>query len=143
MALGVEKSIESTLVREGNDEIEAVLGEIPVRIIVGNELQENALKDTKNKFWVFFEREVGEAELEGHGVIVGMDGNLHAGPALINPNPQNINGKLFMEFLDRNKSLTVVNSLNILCKDLITRRSDSKSRTEETYYSLLQPTTAY
>ena len=36
-----------------------------------------------------------------------MDGNLHAGDALIkhDPNPQNVNGKLFMQFLQQ-KPLT-------------------------------------
>ena len=37
------------------------------------------------------------------------------------PRPQNRNGKLFQEFLERNSHLTIVNSLSI-CEGLITRR---------------------
>ena len=57
---------------------------------------------------------------------------LHAGSALVkgDPNPQNRNGKLFMEFLERNKSLTVVNTLN-LCQGIITRRRELETRAEE------------
>ena len=60
-----------------------------------------------------------------------MDGNLHAGIDLVNgdPNIQNKNGKLFMEFLKRNPVLTVVNSLSI-CKGVITRQRILESRTE-------------
>ena len=51
-----------------------------------------------------------------------MDGNLHAGPGLVkkDPNKQNQNGKIFMEFLERNPQLTVLNALNI-CEGMITR----------------------
>ena len=61
-----------------------------------------------------------------------MDGNLHAGPELVqkDPNPMNKNGKLFLEFLERNKSLIVLNSLES-CKGLITRQRKLKNRTEQ------------
>ena len=60
-----------------------------------------------------------------------MDGNLHAGDELIknDPNHQNMNGKLFMQFLQRNPSLTVVNSLTIV-EGLITRQREFESRKE-------------
>ena len=59
-----------------------------------------------------------------------MDGNHHDGSALVkgDPNPR----KLFMEFLERNKSLTVVNTLN-LCQGIITRRRELETRTEEAF----------
>ena len=61
-----------------------------------------------------------------------MDGNLHAGPELIkdDPNPQNKNGKMFMDFLKRNPSLIVVNTLDI-CEGLVTRRREFTSKVEE------------
>ena len=61
-----------------------------------------------------------------------MDGNLHAGSDIIknDPNPQNQNGKMFVQFLRRNTSLTVVNSLSI-CEGLITRKRKLESRTEQ------------
>ena len=137
LALGVHKNIESTLIKEGDDEVEiiavqTVLGKIPTRIIVGYGPQENALVERKNKFWDFVENEVTEAEALDHGIIFQMDGNLHAGASLIkeDPNIQNRNGKLFMDFLSRNESLVVLNTLN-KCKGVITRRRKVESRTEE------------
>ena len=67
------------------------------------------------------------ADVNEEGLILQMDGNLHAGPDLLkyDPNQQNKNGKMFLEFLERNPSLTVVNSLDI-CKGLITRSRDVK-----------------
>ena len=71
LALGVDRDLESTLMRAGNDEVEVMsiqecLGDIPVRIILGYGPQENALLEKKNKFWEIIENEINEAELEGH-----------------------------------------------------------------------------
>ena len=137
LALGIDKDIESTLVREGNDDIEAivvqaVLGTFPVRIIVAYGPQENSLKEKKEKFWEFLEEETNKAELEGNGLIIQMDGNLHGGPEVIknDPNQQNKNGNLFMHFLERNPFLSVGNNLDI-CKGTITRRRVLENRTEQ------------
>ena len=137
LALGVHKEIESTLIREGNDEtemlsVQAVLGKIPVRIIVAYGPQENAPVLKKQSFWEAIEKEVCEADIEGHGVLLQMDGNLHAGGNIVkgDPNPMNKNGKLFVEFLERNKSLNVINSLNE-CEGVITRRRKLENKTEE------------
>ena len=93
--------------------------------------QENALKDKKEKFWDFIEDEVRKAELDEMGLIIQMDGNLHGGPGLIkhDPNPQNQNGKLFQQFLERNPSLTVANNLNI-CEGIITRQRKLENKIE-------------
>ena len=90
------------------------------------------MKEKKDKFWEFIENEVNNAELEEEGIILQMDGNLHARESLIknDPNSQNQNGKLFMQFLQRNKQLTVVNSLDI-CEGTITRTRDVGDRTEK------------
>ena len=137
LAMGIQRDIECTLVREGDDDTEALsvqtlLGGIPVRIILGYGPQENANVEKKNKFWSFVENEIHEAELENHGIIFQMDGNLHAGPNLVkrDPNPQNRNGKIFMDFLARNKSLVVRNCLDT-CKGVITRKRVLESRIEE------------
>ena len=84
LALGVLKTIESALVRDGDDNLEvlsinATLGEIPTRIIIGYGPQENDNIEKKKNFWQFIENEVIEAELENQGVMIQMDGNLHAG----------------------------------------------------------------
>ena len=136
LALGVEKNIESTLIRDGNDEVEVisvqvVLGGIPVRLITGYGPQENDIIEKKKNFWKFIENEIYEAELNDHGVILQMDGNLHAGDLVKDdPNPQNKNGKLFMDFLDRNKSMVVTNCLNT-CEGVITRKRVLENRIEE------------
>ena len=102
IALGVNKMLESTLIREGDDETEVisvlvVVGKVPIRIVVGYGPQESASKEKKEKFWDFIEDEIGTAEREEQGLIIQMDGNLHAGNAINkdDPNPQNQNGKMF------------------------------------------------
>ena len=126
----------STLIRDGDDDIEVIsvqveIGGIPIRIIVGYGPQENEKIEKKRNFWNFVENEIHEAELNDHGIILQMDGNLHAGELVKNdPNPQNKNGKLFMDFLDQNRSLVVTNCLNT-CEGVITRKRVLENRTEE------------
>ena len=51
-----------------------------------------------------------------------MDSNCHLGKDIIenDVNVQNLNGKLFCEFMERNPHLTITNSLSI-CEGTITR----------------------
>ena len=58
LAIGICNDIESTLVREGDDEKEALvvqieIGKIQVRVVVAYGPQENATKDKKGIFWKF------------------------------------------------------------------------------------------
>ena len=136
VALGVNKNLASTLVNEGDGDVETLsvklfLDKLALRIVTAYGPQENDLKDKKNKFWEFLEKEVNCAELEEEGIIIQMDGNLHAGPSLVknDPNKINQNGKLFLEFLDRNKQLSVVNTLDI-CQGIITRSRIVEDKTE-------------
>ena len=66
------------------------------------------------------------------GLVIQMDGNLWAGSEIIknDPRPQNSNGRLFKQFLNRNPNLTVVNSLN-LCEGLITRTRICNGKLEQ------------
>ena len=84
--------------------------------------QENDLTEKKDAFWAYLEEEVLRANASGSGLVLLFDGNMWAGGNinLGDPREQNRNGKLFKEFLMRNPTLTVVNSLP-LCKGLITR----------------------
>ena len=77
------------------------------------------------------EEEAITAELQDHGFLLQMDGNLHGGPSLVNddPNVQNTNGKFFEHFLERNPFLTVANNLNI-CQGKITRIRKLQDKTE-------------
>ena len=61
IALGVNKCIESTLLNEGENDIEALsvkiqLENMQVRAITAYGPQENAQKDKKNSFWEFIEK---------------------------------------------------------------------------------------
>ena len=106
--------------------------EFPLRVVGAYGPQENALKEKKDKFWEAIEKEVNDAELDGDGLILQMDGNLHAGVDLVkgDPNKQNKNGKLFMEFLSRNSQLIVVNTLE-LCDGVITRKRTLEDKEEK------------
>ena len=84
VALGVNNDLKSTLIKEGDEDTEAIsvkvfFKELSVRAISAYGPQENAIKEKKDKFWDFIENEVNEAELEGDGLVIQMDGNLHAG----------------------------------------------------------------
>ena len=74
----------------------------------------------------------------GQGFMLQMDGNLHGGPELIkgDPNVQNSNGKLFMQFLDRNKYLTVAKNLDF-CQGVIIRMRILKNKTEKAILDFL------
>ena len=73
-----------------------------------------------------------EADNSESGFILHFDGNLWAGKDIIpgDPRPQNRNGKLFQEFLERHLHLTVVRALP-QCEGLITRRRMRKGVIEE------------
>ena len=143
LAIGICNDIESTLVREGDDEKEALvvqieIGKIQVRVVVAYGPQENATKDKKENFWKFLEEESIKAELLGQGLVIQMDGNVHGGPKLVNndPNSQNINGKLFEQFLGRNLNLIIANNLNT-CDGNITRIRNLKNKTENAILDFL------
>ena len=128
IAIGCKEELKPVLVREGSDEVETLSIEIfvqklKIRFCTGYGFQENELVEKKNSFWEYFDNEVLEAEKSGSGLIIQMDGNFWAGKSIVpnDPRPQNNNGKLFQQFLERNKNLTVVNSLD-LCQGLITRK---------------------
>ena len=84
------------------------------------------------KFWEYLNREVQNAQTEGAGIIIQMDGNLWAGD-IINPGdpkPQNGNGKMFEEFLLKNNTISVVNA-SPLCEGKFTRIRNMKNGTQQ------------
>ena len=61
LALGVHKMFESTFINGGDDDTEVmsvlvVVGNIPIRIIIGYGVQENTLKEKKEKYWDLIEK---------------------------------------------------------------------------------------
>ena len=71
------------------------------------------------------------------GVVIQIDSNAWAGETLIpnDPNEKNSNGKLLEMFLQRNKNVTIVNSLQI-CSGLITRKRIAAHRSERSVLDL-------
>ena len=127
MALGCDKDLNPAWVREGDDTVEALSVEIfvkdlKIRCCVAYGCQESDTIERKEAFWEYLEEDVLEADNSQSGFILHMDGNLWAGNTVIpgDPRPQNRNGRMFQDFLERNPHLTVVNALP-LCDGLITR----------------------
>ena len=146
LALGVIQDLNPILIRLGNDQIEAIsvkinINKFEVRLVVGYGAQENdrqaklhAMNQAERKMllWDFLEVESKEAETLEQGLIIQIDANAHVGPKVVNgdPNPMNPNGKMFVEFLEQNPAIIVVNKLD-LCEGLITRRRSTKAGVEE------------
>ena len=127
LALGVVKNLEPSWISEGNDDIEALTIEVwtdgfPIRLVCGYGPQEHDQNERKSGFWDYIENEIHNASKNGAGIVIQIDGNLWAGEHIIkgDPNTQNRNGKLFQDFLNRNKNINVDNALP-LCKGTITR----------------------
>ena len=146
LVIGALEDINPVLVKEGDDECEALTVQVKVnkleaRLVVGygaceSDRQAKKLditqKERKQILWDYLETEVSEAENKCQGLVIQIDANASLGPEWINddPNPQTTNGKLFADFLERNPALIVVNSLNI-CKGLITRCRKTINKTEK------------
>ena len=102
--------------------VEVWVEEFPIRIITAYGPQVGDASDRKQKFWDFLENQVNNAFNSGAGMIIQMDSNSHLGEEIIenDVNEQNVNGKMFADFLDRNPQLSLINSLPV-CEGKITR----------------------
>ena len=96
--------------------------DFPVRVVTDYGPQLGDTMEKKQKFWNCMERKANIALEQGAGFILQMDSNAHLGDAIIenDPNPMNLNGKLFLEFLERLPHLSLINALP-LCEGSITR----------------------
>ena len=103
-----------------------------IRCCIAYGCQENEVIVRKEAFWKYLDEDVAQANISGSGFILHFDGNLWAGKNIIpgDPRPQNRNGRLFEEFLERNPHLTVVNSLSE-CEGLITRSRTKNGEDEK------------
>ena len=106
LAIGVLNDLDPSWISEGDDDAEALTVEMwvegfPIRLICGYGPQEYDGKDRKECFWEYLNTEVQKAKKDGAGLVLQMDGNLWAGKQIIKSDPrrQNLNGKLFQNFL--------------------------------------------
>ena len=127
LAIGVRNELRPALFNEGDDEVESMtvaihLNTFQINCCVAYGPQENEKRKRKYKFWNHLDAEAKAADELGAGFCLEFDGNLWAGKDIVpgDPRAQNENGRYFEEFLEKNKQLTVVNSLS-LCEGLITR----------------------
>lgn len=114
-------------VAQGDDEVECLsvdiwVDDLPIRVVTAYGPQLGDKLERKQKFWDFIRREAQDAFDPGSGFILQMDSNSPLGKNIIkdDPNPQNLNGKLFCEFLERMPHLNLINTLPI-CEGLISR----------------------
>ena len=135
--------MQPAFVREGNDNVEALSVDIfvkkmKIRCCIAYACQEWDLKERKEEFWNNLDEDVMEAGQSDAGFILHFDGNLWAGSEIIpgDPRPQNRNGKMFQDFLNRHPHLTVINCLP-LCEVLIKRRMKCKDIIEESVLDFL------
>ena len=127
LCIGAHKDLRPVWVAQGDDEVECLvvkiwLDDFPIRILNAYGPQLNDAMDRKRKFWDFIEREVRNAGEAGAGLIIQMDSNSHLGKDVIenDVNDQNLNGKLFCEFMERMPHLSITIALS-LCEGSITR----------------------
>ena len=136
ICIGVHKDLRSVWIAEGDDEVECLVVEVwindfPLRVVCAYGPQLNDSLQRKHTFWDFLERQHIDAEKAGAGFIIQMDSNAHLGRDWLENevNEQNVNGKLFANFLERRSELTLINSLN-LCEGNITRMRKTTKGTE-------------
>ena len=130
VAIGAKKDLNPVLIAEGEENVEAISIDITLAKIVisctsayGPQQRDSATN--KTKFWEYLDNMADSARREGKGFYLQGDLNSWLGSDIIpgDPNIQNQNGKLFINFLKRHPRLVVVNSLPI-CRGLITRQRD-------------------
>jgi hypothetical protein len=129
-------------ISEGDDTteilvVEASISKLRVRCVGGYGPQEGDAIERKKAFWERLSSEVDDAsehDASEHdaGFLLQMDGNLWAGPEVVegDPNQCNQNGTLFKEFLLKHGHLHVVNSMK-LCEGKITRRRTTRHREDK------------
>ena len=142
LAMGALHDLKPVLIRQGDDDVECMSIEVStsttrIRCVTGYGPQESDCVSRKEKFWDFLDKEVQSAKHDKTGIIIEIDSNAWAGDGLIpnDPNNQNNNGKLLQMFLNRNKNLTLVNSLP-LCEGLITRKRKTLCLNEKSILDL-------
>ena len=112
LAVGAKKSLSPLWINDGGNKVEAITVQITVqgcnvRITNAYGPQNYSDADSKINFWSYLEKEVIESANVDAGCLIAMDANSWLGNNYFNldPNPQNENGKMFMNFLERNENI--------------------------------------
>ena len=137
LALGAKKSLSPLWINDGGNKVEAITVQITVqghnvRITNAYGPQNYSDADSKFNFWSYLEKEVIESANVDAGCIIAMDSNSWLGNNYFNldPNPQNENRKMFMNFLERNENISVLN-MHPKCEGSITRSRKVGNNFEE------------
>ena len=137
LATIIKADLDPVWIAEGDDITEILVVEIhiknlPIRIINAYGPQESDSIERKTMFWARLHKEVNDAVEDDIGVIVQMDGNLHAGEAIVKGDPNKINNncRLFSTFLNNNQSMTLLNSSD-KCEGTITRKRVKGQKVEQ------------
>ena len=142
LAVGALHDLKPVLIRQGNDDVECmtiqvVTGCTTFRCVVGYGPQKDDSPQRKQDFWNYLDQEVASAKNDNIGLVIQIDSNAWAGNQVIpnDPNAQNGNGKLLKLFLERNESISLINSLQ-LCEGLITRKRNTEKGDEKSVLDL-------
>ena len=131
-----KKFLNPLWLKSDTDDCEAVYVQITVghlNIRVTNAYGPQNYEDShkKSEFWAYLENEVNIANQYNIGCLIMFDANSWLGYNFFrpDPNPQNENGRIFQEFLERNKNITLLNS-HPSCEGYITRCRKVKDKYE-------------
>ena len=137
LAVLAKNDLEPVWVSEGDDQTELLVIQLniegfPVRVINAYGPQECDSIERKSLFWSRLQAEITESINADIGIIVQMDGNLHAGSTIVkgDPNIINTNGKFFEDFLAKNPSISVLNGTD-KCEGIITRERIKGNKKEQ------------
>ena len=142
LMIGVDKELKALQVREGDDDVECLtvvvsVGGNDIRAVCGYGPQSRDTAARKGLFWEYLDTEVELAETNKQILVMRIDSNCYAGRRVIpnDPNSQKENGMYLFQFLERNKTLTIVNSLQ-LCDGIIRRQRKTTVRDEKAILDL-------
>ena len=136
LVIGALKDLNPIWLGDGEKDVEALSIKISVtnmdiRVVNAYGPQEYDDIVKKTKFWKYLDNEIFQADKEGNGCLITMDGNAWLGDKIIkdDPHKQNKNGEMLQHFLQRNPNLTLLNREKF-CQGVITRSRTVSNKIE-------------